>query len=293
MGATGRIVIDELSPTTPSRSPAKAVVGREVPVSVVAFRDGHGIVRTRLRWRPIGRDEWHTATLHPTIDDRFVGSFVPDTLGPHELVVDAWTARFETWRQHTRARLEVGEDVSAELLEGAEIITELSAQLKKPARRRVLDAAETLRSPTCSMAVRLDAGLDDAVAAELDELIDPDDHTESEPFYVRAERERAAVGAWYELFPRSEGGLRGATARLDAVAAMGFDVVYLPPVHPIGTTNRKGRNNTLTAAPGDPGSPWAIGSPDGGHTAVEPSGRTWNHSGCSAIHGWSGEHWSA
>ena len=117
---------------------------------------------------------------------------------------------------------------------------------------------------------RLTAGLDDHVAALLADVADPIDRTRTKSFALWVDRERGREGAWYELFPRSEGGFAGATKRLAAIAAMGFDVVYLPPIHPIGRTFRKGPNNTMGAGPDDPGSPWAIGSEEGGHTAIHP-----------------------
>jgi starch synthase (maltosyl-transferring) len=270
MGVTGRIVIDRLAPA-PGGSIAKALVGRAVPVAARVFRDGHGVLRVRLRWRGPSRGDWRLGPMSSGFDDRFDGSFVADEVGRHEIVVDAWTDRFETWRRELRVRLTTGEDIEPELLEGAALIEQLVPRADPTDRERLADAAATLRSTTCALHVRLDAGLDDVVARSLERVVDPWDFTESAPIDIRVERARAAVGAWYEFFPRSEGGFAGgAIDRLDAIAEMGFDVVYLPPIHPIGETDRKGRGNTLVATADDPGSPWAIGSPLGGHTAVDP-----------------------
>lgn len=274
---TGRIVLRDLAPMIPDRGAAKAILGSPVDVGVTAFRDGHGELAVRARRRRIG-GVWIHSPLTAALDDRFVGAVTFDELGVHELVFDGWTDRFSTWRRDMVLWLDAGEDVDSELLVGAGIIDELLPRASVEHRDRLSDAAKTMRSETCALRVRLDAGLDDAVAQALAGVADPFDLTSSASVAIRVERERAAIGAWYEFFPRSEGGFApaddhpaGAIARLDAIADMGFDVVYLPPVHPIGATKRKGRNNSLTAGPQDPGSPWAIGSADGGHTAVDPS----------------------
>ena len=275
-----RIVLRDLRPLIPGRGRAKAIVGRPLPVEVTAFRDGHGILAARVRWRAVGADDdgWCTAALTPAIDDRFVGTATCAEIGDYELVVDCWTDRYASWRRDLVAWMGAGDDLSAEFEVGAEILSELLADLDDGDRARVADAIATLRSVRCTDRVRSEAGLDDAVVAITEGVADRFDLTSTPTTLVRVERERAAVGSWYEFFPRSEGGFApgrnkrgGATRRLDAIAKMGFDVVYLPPIHPIGTTHRKGRDNTLVAMPTDPGSPWAIGSPAGGHTAVEPS----------------------
>ncbi|HKY15677.1 MAG TPA: maltotransferase domain-containing protein, partial [Microthrixaceae bacterium] len=276
MDAADRILIRWHQPPPVDDLPAKCIAGRPFHVAATIFRDGHGVLRSRVRWRAAGGQarsevEWSEAPMVPGFDDLFRASFVPTTLGLHEYVVEAWTSQFETWRRDIRLRASVGEDVEAELLEGAAILDRLAPAVPRKFRRRVRDAVTTLRSTTCSSNVRMSAGLDDAVAEAVATVIDPTDHTSTGFRTVRVERERAAVGAWYEFFPRSVGGFAGgAVDRLDAIADMGFDVVYLPPIHPIGVTNRKGRNNSLGAGPGDPGSPWAIGAAEGGHTAMHP-----------------------
>jgi starch synthase (maltosyl-transferring) len=268
---TGRVVIDPVALTTAHGYPLKALVGHEVPVTATVFRDGHGERGARLRWRPIGVPRWQTAPMVAGDDDRWTAAATFDEPGLHEIVVDGWTRRYATWQRDLERWLAVGEDVTAELLVGAGILEELLASVPADQRGRVEDAIATLRSERCATRVRLDAGFDDALVAIVDQVPDPGDLTESVPIVVRVERERAGVGAWYELFPRSEGGLAGATKRLDAIAEMGFDVVYLPPIHPIGVTGRKGRGNAPVAQADDVGSPWAIGSSEGGHCAIDPS----------------------
>ena len=269
--ATGRVVIRDLLPEAAPGRRAKLVAGRPLTVGARAFRDGHGILAARARWRRPG-GAWSSVPLAPEADDWFGGEITIDALGHHELVIDAWTARYRTWCRDLRAWLAADEDVSAEFAVGAGILADLAAVATAPDATRLLDTADVLLDKSCAERVRLDAALDDAVVAICDGLCDPWDLTASSPIGLRIERERAAVGAWYEMFPRSEGGFAGGAAdRLDAIAAMQFDVVYLPPVHPIGETNRKGRHNTLVAGPDDPGSPWAIGGPAGGHDAIDPS----------------------
>ncbi len=271
MTGTGKIVIRDVAPEARADRRAKMIAGRPLRVGARAFRDGHGILAARARWRsPGGR--WTEVRLEPGPDDWFGGTIEIGRIGHHELVIDAWTARYRTWCRDLRKWLEADEDVSSELLVGAAILDELVEVAPKEVRQRLVDTAALLRDDTCADRVRYDAALDDAVVEICDSLCDPWDLTSSAPVLLRVERELAATGAWYEMFPRSEGGFAGgAIERLDAIAAMGFDIVYLPPIHPIGATHRKGRHNTLEAGPDDPGSPWAIGGEAGGHTAIEPS----------------------
>ena len=266
----GRIEIRDVRPRTPTGHPAKGSVGEHVPVSADVLRDGHDQVAARIRWRPVG-GEWQSAPMLPIGNDRFEGSFVPTAVGPHELVVDGWTDRFATWRHHTEARAAVDSaDLPVELLVGAEVLEALAPHVPEEHRPRVLETAAILRNDKFSQRTKLDAGLDEHLAELLAAVPDPTDLTERRTAGLWVDRERARSSAWYELFPRSEGGFAGAAKRLRAVAEMGFDVVYLPPIHPIGVTHRKGRDNTLTPEPGDPGSPWAIGGVEGGHDALHP-----------------------
>ena len=262
------IVIDDIRPRTPAGFPAKGVVGQALPVSAVLVADGHDRLGARVRWRKAGTRTWQVAPLVDLVQ-RWEGAIEPEEVGLHELVVEAWTDRYATWRHEIEVKVAAGQDVSLELEEGGLLLEELAGRCKGADRQRLLAASEAVRRSACSLDVRLDAACDDAVAAIAVRLPDAR-RSESHRLPVWVDRERAAVGAWYELFPRSFGGLLGACDHLPYVAGLGFDVVYLPPVHPIGVTNRKGRDNTLTAGPGDPGSPWAIGSPEGGHDALDP-----------------------
>jgi starch synthase (maltosyl-transferring) len=270
----GRITIDSIRPATPSREfPTKAIVGERVTVSADVFRDGHDLLGARVRWRRVGRNgqgRWHTAPMVDGGNDRWDAVISPTQIGRHEIVVEAWRDRFATWRHGIEIKAAAGDDVEIELEEGARILEALARGVGARDQRRVLDAAAGLRRASCSVHVRLNAGLDDQIARLVAGVPDAD-LTEGPPVPLWVDRPRALFGSWYELFPRSEGGgFDGAAKRLRAVADMGFDVVYLPPIHPIGVTERKGPNNTLGAGPNDPGSPWAIGSNEGGHTAIAP-----------------------
>jgi starch synthase (maltosyl-transferring) len=265
----GRITIDDIRPATPTRQfPPKAVVGEQVTVSADIYRDGHDLLAARVRWRRVGKSTWRTTPLRHLVNDRWEAALSPDDVGRHEVVVEAWRDRFATWRHDIEIKAATGDDVEVELEEGARILEALAPALNARGRKRVLDAVAALRRGACSLQVRLNAGLDDRVAALVADVPDADLTTAT--FALWVDRPLAGFGAWYEMFPRSEGGFAGAAKRLPAIAEMGFDIVYLPPIHPIGVTDRKGPDNTLGAGPDDPGSPWAIGSAEGGHTAIAP-----------------------
>jgi starch synthase (maltosyl-transferring) len=249
-------------------------------------------------------DPWREVPLTPLGNDTWRASFVVAECGEYEYTIEAWIDRFGTWLAGLTAKADAGQDVASELLEGAEIVQRaVSVRLKPDAthskaddrtsvasgfnrtsesvRRteedmRLLGMADVLRSAT-PQAARVAAARDPQLRALMDARPDRSASTAAAALRMVVDRERARFGAWYEMFPRSctadpsrPGTLRAAEARLPAIAGMGFDVLYLPPVHPIGRTHRKGRNNALTAAPGEPGSPWAIGSEAGGHTAIDP-----------------------
>jgi starch synthase (maltosyl-transferring) len=263
------IAIDDIHPRTPGGFPAKAVAGEAVDVSALVIADGHDVLGARVRWRAKGARRWAEAPLHRTIVDRWVGSITAEKIGAHEIVIDAWTDRYATWAHEIEVKVAAGQDVELELEEGALILDDLASRLEGADGDAVRAAAVALRRTSCSLDVRLNAALDDAVAARVAPI--PDARcSSSAPQALWVDRPQAAFAAWYELFPRSFGGLKGAAEHLEYVADLGFDVVYLPPIHPIGRTNRKGRGNTLTSGPDDPGSPWAIGAAEGGHEAVHP-----------------------
>jgi starch synthase (maltosyl-transferring) len=260
----GRIVIDDVHPRTPGGFPAKAAEGEAVLVSADIFKDGHDILAGRVR---IGEHVW---PLVPVGNDRWEATVTTRGVGRHDLVIEAWVDRFATWRHDVQAKAGAGQDLTTELQEGVLLFEALLPQVPALRRPLVEEAAAALARESCSVEVRLNAGLDDAVTAALAGVAIPAEVTSADPVSLWVDRERGLFSAWYELFPRSEGGFVGAAKRLAAVADMGFDIVYLPPIHPIGRSFRKGKNNALTPAPDDIGSPWAIGGPEGGHTAIHP-----------------------
>jgi len=234
------------------------------------FRDGHDVLAARALWRPRGDRKWTTSPLAHGGNDRWEGEVEPASLGAHELVVEAWTDPVATWRRDIEVKHSAGQDVDVELEEGARLLEGYVTKISGDDRKLVRSTIERLRDASLRTESRVAAGLDPGVASAVADIPSNGDLSRSAALPVWVDRERAAVGAWYELFPRSYGGLHGAAERLPAVADMGFDVVYLPPIHPIGRTARKGRNNTLDPEPDDVGSPWAIGGPEGGHKAIHP-----------------------
>jgi starch synthase (maltosyl-transferring) len=271
--------------------PAKRIINEPVLVEADVFADGHDVIRVVLHHRlvPFGRRdaEWIEVPMALAGNDRWRATFVPDRAGRAEFTVTGWVDHFATWRHALRVKYEAGQAVETELLEGAamvrataEAILPVEDQAPDEARalayERLLTRALEMGAPGPT-AARVAAGLSDELAADMTVWRAPVDPVTAGPYAIRVEREHAGFAAWYEMFPRSEtpdpsrsATFREAARRLPEIAAMGFDVLYLPPVHPIGRTARKGRNNALTAEPGDPGSPWAIGGEEGGHKAVHP-----------------------
>ncbi|UFQ18159.1 MULTISPECIES: alpha-1,4-glucan--maltose-1-phosphate maltosyltransferase [Streptomyces] len=266
------------------RKPAKAVPGETFQVSATVFREGHEAVAANVVLRdPAGRPgPWTPMRELAPGTDRWGADVTPDAEGRWTFAVEAWGDPVSTWRHHARIKIPAGIDTDLVLEEGARLHERAAAGMPGEARTAVLGAATALRDAARGPAARLAAALTPEVVAALDrhplrELV-----TSSPEFPLVVERRRALFGSWYEFFPRSEGAVvregeppvsgtfRTAAERLPAIADMGFDVVYLPPIHPIGSTFRKGPDNSLSPGPYDVGVPWAIGSPEGGHDAVHP-----------------------
>ena len=252
---------------------SKRTVGDAVAVSADIFADGHDVLRAVVRSQAPGSRKWVESPLtriDAHIDgDRWAGAFTVDRLGRHSWTIEAWTDAFASWREEIRRKVDAGqENLSGELSEGQVLLEQAAARAKKGADHQHIERAlACLRDENPSPEIALEP--------ELFEIIEryPDrtrSTTMDRTLAVEVDRVRARAGAWYELFPRSWGGFAGVEKQIPALADLGFDVLYLPPIHPIGLTNRKGVNNALTAAPGDPGSPWGIGDETGGHTAIHP-----------------------
>ena len=280
----GRIPVTDVRPVVDcGLRPVKAAVGETIPVIATVFREGHDAVAANVVvTRPDGTTlPFLRMRKLPDMGftDRWAAEFRVDTEGPWQFTVEGWSDPIGTWRHDAEIKIPIGQDVELVCEEGARLLERAAPQAPKASRAVILKAVEALRDADRGAEDRIAPALDRDLVAVLDshplrELV-----TAGDPMPLLVERERASFSAWYEFFPRSEGAslspprsgtFRTAAKRLPAIAAMGFDVVYLAPIHPIGTSYRKGRNNTLTPEAGDPGSPWAIGSPDGGHDAVHP-----------------------
>jgi starch synthase (maltosyl-transferring) len=254
------------------RYAAKRCIGDSVTVSADIFRDGHDKLRAVVRYRAPGSRAWREAEMRPIdahLDGvRWQGEFVVDERGRWEYSVQAWTDVFATWRDELQRKVAAGQtDLAGEMSEGLLLLRDAAARAKKKSDRALIEqAAAAIEADSTNYGAALGEGLLEAVERSAERH----GAAQIEPLPVEVDRIRARFGAWYELFPRSWGGLSGVEALLPRFAEAGFDVIYLPPIHPIGLTNRKGRNNVLVAEPDDPGSPWAIGDANGGHDAVHP-----------------------
>ena len=274
------VVIENLAPlVNGGRYPVKRVVGQDLVVEADIFRDGHDPVAAALRWRLRGQRQWQETPMAYIDNDRWRGACTLYQNAVYEFTVEAWTDRFRGWREEFRKKFKAGTaDLTSEALEGTALIEAAAVRAREPA-----DAAR-LRAIAKEIRTAKNRKIDAIVhSGELEVLMatypDRSDATQYAPApRVVVDRPAARFGAWYEFFPRSAEGRadRGSTfrdclPRIDDAKAMGFDVIYFPPIHPIGHTNRKGPNNSVKSKPGDPGVPWAIGSEAGGHEAVEPS----------------------
>ncbi|NLC69782.1 MAG: alpha-1,4-glucan--maltose-1-phosphate maltosyltransferase [Desulfuromonadaceae bacterium] len=275
-----RVVIEDVSPQIDGgRFPIKRAEGEEVLVEADIFTDGHDLLTCRLLYRREEDRNWSEAPLTPLVNDRWRGRFRVTGLGRYLYAVTGWVDHFATWQRDLKKRVAAGQDLSVELLIGAELVDKAARSAATAVDRRQLEAkAARLRSDSATMDERIDAALDDTLTALMASCRERPFPSVSSPFLeVVVDRERARFSTWYELFPRSctsdpqrHGTFRDCEAHLPGIAAMGFDVIYLPPVHPIGVQYRKGKNNTNAALPGDVGSPWAIGGVEGGHKAIHP-----------------------
>ena len=276
-----RVIVENIHPEIDcGRFPIKRTIGEQVQVAADVHADGHDSLAAVLLMRREGQKEWTEIPMASAGNDRYVAAFEVETLGRYQYTVEGWIDRFATWRQELSKKFGAGQEVSSELLEGSAIVQSALGRVRdKRGDERLAQWAATLADTALAPERRVAIALDTDLHREMSARPDRSEATRyARELEVIVEPVRARFGAWYEMFPRSAGDdpSRSATfgeaaARLSYVAGMGFDVLYLPPIHPIGTSFRKGPNNTLEAGPTDPGSPWAIGSPDGGHKSVEPS----------------------
>ncbi|MCC7107308.1 MAG: DUF3416 domain-containing protein, partial [Chloroflexi bacterium] len=273
------VVIERVDPEIDSgRYPVKRVVGDELTVEADIFREGHDLLAAFVRYRQAGEAEWRQAPMWFVDNDRWRGSFRLEANTRYHYTIAACPDVARSWLSDLQKKTAAGADVASDLLEGARLFQELAGRAPSPESEALTAVAERLAAtpvPEAAIAVVDDPDLLDLALHSQDPALTTTYDRELE---VVVDRPAARFAAWYEIFPRSQGTdpIRSATfgeaeASLSRIADMGFDVLYLTPIHPIGHTNRKGPNNTLAAGPNDPGSPYAIGSEAGGHTAIEPA----------------------
>jgi len=274
-----RLVIENVKPEIDDgRFPIKRVVGDRVVVEADIFADGHDVISALLIYRKEDDLEWTETPMEPLVSDRWRGSFVVTELGRYHYAVLAWADRFRSWKRDLAKRLQADQEVSVDLLVGAQLITEASQRVAKPDRRKLREWGTILESTQATEQAKIQLGLSKELSEVMGRYTDKRfASTRTKELVVVVDGSKARFSTWYEMFPRScpsgsgsHGTFRDCDARLPYVAAMGFDVLYLPPIHPIGQTHRKGRNNNLVANPADPGTPWAIGSQEGGHKSIHP-----------------------
>jgi starch synthase (maltosyl-transferring) len=274
------VVIENLEPLIEGgRYPVKRAAGEDLVVEADVFKDGHDVVTAVLKWRKVGDARWHETPMMPLVNDRWRATCSLFENATYEFTIEAWSDSFKSWQHEFHKKLEGGvKDLRSETIEGAQIVAS-AARLAKDSQdgRRLGELSKKVAASEPQEVGEM------ARWSELEALMaawpDRSHSTEYTPYpQVLVDRERAQFAAWYEFFPRSAEGkpdsgskFRDCLPRIDDAKAMGFDVIYFPPVHPIGITNRKGKNNSVTCQPGEPGVPYAIGGPAGGHKAIEPA----------------------
>jgi starch synthase (maltosyl-transferring) len=274
--ARSRVAIEKVEPQIDcGRFPVKRVVGDSVAVEADIFADGHDAIAAMALYRHAEEPEWKRAAMRPMVNDRWAAEFDVEQLGTYHYCVEAWVDHFATWRRDLAKRVAARQEVGIELLAGADLVHRAANRAQGPDREMLQEFEQRLRADRVRQ--------NPTPLVENSELVhlmsrwyEPVARSRSDELSVIVDRPRASFSAWYEMFPRSAGSpgkhgtLKDVEARLPYVAAMGFDVLYLPPIHPIGRAYRKGANNATEAQPGDVGSPWGIGSEEGGHKSVHP-----------------------
>ncbi len=276
--AAKRFLIEDIYPIVDGgRFPVKRIAGEPFDVWADIVREGHDVVAAALRWRREGDGAWNSVAMRHHGNDRWTATFTPPMPGAYVYLIEAWTDDYATWRRDFLLKREAGQAGALEALEGAALLSAAT-----PARADGADGhdPESVIADGCDEFMRIgdpETLLSDELAAAMALDAPRSDLTQSPVLPLMVDRATARAGAWYEMVPRSQGSVPGrhgtfddCIARLPEIAGLGFDVVYLTPIHPIGLTNRKGRNNAVHAAPGDPGSFYAIGSAAGGHDAIHP-----------------------
>src|ERR1700730_7546143 len=274
-----KVVIEGVRPEVDcGRFPIKRTIGERVEVTADIFGDGHDVLYAVLRHRPAARPDWQEVPMEPLVNDRWQAAFRVDAEGRHLYTLQAWTDRFLSWSRDILKKFEAAQDLSVDILVGVQLIEATALRASRKDRGFLATTAEEIKR----LAARdMPGAVKMALSPELKALMIQNADRRRATTYRRelevvVDREKARFSAWYEMFPRScssrpdrPGTLQDCAQRLDYVAKMGFDVLYLPPIHPIGRINRKGKNNAEKASPDDVGSPWAIGAEEGGHKAID------------------------
>ena len=274
-----RVIIENITPRIDcGRFPIKRTIGEPVVVEADVFTDGHDQVTALMMYRHDGATEWHKVPMKPIGNDRFRAEFTVQQLGSYQYSVSAWVDHLESWRRGILKKYEARQDIHVDLKTGVLLAESMAERAHGMDAQRLREWAASVGDTRRDMEVRMALTQSESIRELEYRYPDPDIVLNwDKPFEVAVDRERARYSTWYELFPRSagtapgkHGTFRDVQKQLPYVASMGFDVLYLPPIHPVGVTERKGPNNNPKASAADPGSPWAIGSAEGGHKAIHP-----------------------
>ncbi|MDQ3395088.1 MAG: alpha-1,4-glucan--maltose-1-phosphate maltosyltransferase [Bacteroidota bacterium] len=272
-----RIIITNVSPELNcGKYPIKRVIGEKIVVSADVFGDGHDVVKAAMLCRQLGNEKWEEIPMKFLGNDRWEASFIPTKMAKYEYTIRGWVDHFATWQHALKKKYEANQDISTEILVGAQLMEEALPGAKPTQAKQLHSVTRKLKNSNGQSAVS--DGLTDEITSLMYQLGDRSNaSTYSKLLKVDVERKKALFSTWYELFPRStaqeqgkHGTFKDCERLLPMIADMGFDVLYFPPIHPIGRKHRKGLNNSVTANPGDPGSPWAIGAKEGGHKSIHP-----------------------
>ncbi len=274
-----RVVIENITPRVDcGRFPIKRTTGEKVAVEADVFTDGHDSVAATMMYRHDSTTDWHKVPMRPIGNDRFRAEFTVQQLGSYLYTVSARVDHLESWRLGLMKKHKAGQDIHLELKTGALLAEQMAARAQGVDAQRLREWAASIVDTRRDIEARVALSQSESIHDLEQRYVDPDIVLNwDSPLEVWVDRERARYSSWYELFPRSaatqpgkHGTFTDVERLLPYVASMGFDVLYLPPIHPIGVTERKGRNNNPKSAPGEPGSPWAIGSSAGGHKTIHP-----------------------
>ena len=276
-GKLSRIVIDNVTPSVDDgRFAAKRIIGEKIEVEADVFADGHKMLAVELQWREADANDWHRTPMSSQGNDRWRAAFLPDRIGRYEFTIEAWWDQYSTFCRDLEVKHKAEVGIEVEIAEGRRLLEQAKQRSQNGAGTIIASALDWLADAE-------QPSIEVFTLPDVREVMqDAQDRLflcrTAHPFLIDVERPQAAFAAWYELFPRSatdapgrHGTFNDVIRRLPAIKALGFDVLYLPPIHPIGVTNRKGKNNSVTAEPGDVGSPYAIGSTEGGHDAIHPA----------------------